>query len=66
LLWGINEAGLATLAPGGWKVWHYLVAVLMALFRGFTQIMLAFGVHDAGEEAQPSTPRSELTGRPFG
>jgi uncharacterized membrane protein HdeD (DUF308 family) len=138
LLSGINEAGLAALAPGGWKVWHYLVAGifllgalwgfirpvntffalasvlglilifygsfeiiqgvasravnplwwvnlivgillvllafwvsgsdrvyalaqrtflilfwvgLMALFRGFTQIMLAFGVRHAGEEA---------------
>jgi uncharacterized membrane protein HdeD (DUF308 family) len=28
LLAGINEAGLAALAPGGWKVWHYLVAVI--------------------------------------
>jgi uncharacterized membrane protein HdeD (DUF308 family) len=28
---GINEAGLAALAPGGWKVWHYLVAVLFLL-----------------------------------
>jgi uncharacterized membrane protein HdeD (DUF308 family) len=138
LLSGINEAGLAALAPGGWKIWHYLVAGifflgalwgfirpvntffalasvlglilifygsfeiiqgvasravnplwwvnlivgillvllafwvsgsdrvyalaqrtflilfwvgLMALFRGFTQIMLAFGVRHAGEEA---------------
>jgi uncharacterized membrane protein HdeD (DUF308 family) len=138
LLSGINEAGLAALAPGGWKVWHYLMAGifflaalwgfirpvntffalasvlglilifygsfeivqalasrmvnplwwvnlivgillvllafwvsgsdrvyalaqrtflilfwvgLMALFRGFTQIMLAFGVRHAGEEA---------------
>ena len=31
LLSGINEAGLAGLAPGGWKVWHYLVAVLFFL-----------------------------------
>jgi uncharacterized membrane protein HdeD (DUF308 family) len=149
LLSAINEAALAALAPGGWKVWHYLVAVLfflgalwgfirpvntffalasvlklilvfygsfeiiqgvasrpvnpmwwvnliigillvllafwvsgsdrvyalaqrtfpilfwvglMALFRGFTQIMLAFGVHHAGDEAtaalgDTATPR---------
>jgi uncharacterized membrane protein HdeD (DUF308 family) len=101
----------SALAPGGWKVWHHIVAVifvlgalwgfvrpvntffalasvlvlilifygsfeiiqgvasravnpwwwvnlitgilllLLALFRGFTQIMLAFGVRHAGEEA---------------
>jgi uncharacterized membrane protein HdeD (DUF308 family) len=31
LLAGINEAGLAALAPGGWKVWHYIVAVIFFL-----------------------------------
>jgi uncharacterized membrane protein HdeD (DUF308 family) len=31
LLSGINEAGLAALAPGGWKVWHYLVAGIFLL-----------------------------------
>jgi len=31
LLSGINEAGLAALAPGGWKVWHYLVAGIFFL-----------------------------------
>jgi hypothetical protein len=31
LLAGINEAGLAALVPGGWKVWHYIMAVLFIL-----------------------------------
>ncbi len=31
LLAGINEAGLAALVPGGWKVWHYIMAVLFVL-----------------------------------
>ena len=26
LVAGINEVGMAALAPGGWKVWHYLMA----------------------------------------
>ena len=26
LLAGINEVGMAALAPGGWKVWHYIMA----------------------------------------
>jgi hypothetical protein len=28
---GINEVGMASLAPGGWKVWHYLLAVIFFL-----------------------------------
>jgi hypothetical protein len=31
LLAGINEVGLATLAPGGWKVWHYIMAAIFFL-----------------------------------
>jgi Short repeat of unknown function (DUF308) len=31
LLSGINETGLAALAPGGWKVWHYIMAVIFLL-----------------------------------
>ncbi len=31
LLAGINEAGLAALVPGGWKVWHYIMSVLFVL-----------------------------------
>jgi len=26
LVAGVNEVGMAALAPGGWKVWHYLIA----------------------------------------
>src|SRR4029450_9057551 len=28
---GINEVGLAAMAPGGWKVWHYILAVIFFL-----------------------------------
>jgi uncharacterized membrane protein HdeD (DUF308 family) len=28
---GINEVGMAALAPGGWKVWHYLLAGIFFL-----------------------------------
>jgi len=28
---GINEVAMASLAPGGWKVWHYLMAVIFLL-----------------------------------
>jgi uncharacterized membrane protein HdeD (DUF308 family) len=28
---GINEVGMASLAPGGWKLWHYLLAVIFFL-----------------------------------
>jgi uncharacterized membrane protein HdeD (DUF308 family) len=28
---GINEVGVAALAPGGWKVWHYLLAAIFFL-----------------------------------
>jgi len=31
LLAGINEVGVATLTPGGWKVWHYIMAVIFFL-----------------------------------
>ena len=31
LLAAINEAGAAALAPGGWKVWHYIMAVIFFL-----------------------------------
>ena len=28
---GINELGLATMLSGGWKVWHYIMAVIFLL-----------------------------------
>jgi uncharacterized membrane protein HdeD (DUF308 family) len=28
---GINEVGIAAMAPGGWKVWHYILAVIFFL-----------------------------------
>jgi uncharacterized membrane protein HdeD (DUF308 family) len=28
---GLNEAGLATLVEGGWKVWHYIMAAIFFL-----------------------------------
>ena len=28
---GINEVGVAALAPGGWKVWHYVLAAIFFL-----------------------------------
>jgi ketoreductase RED1 len=31
LLAGINEVGVATLSHGGWKVWHYILAVIFFL-----------------------------------
>jgi uncharacterized membrane protein HdeD (DUF308 family) len=31
LLSGINEVGLASVAPGGWKVWHWILAVIFLL-----------------------------------
>ncbi|MEV4265267.1 DUF308 domain-containing protein [Kribbella sp. NPDC049584] len=31
LLAGINEVGVATLTPGGWKIWHYILAVIFFL-----------------------------------
>jgi uncharacterized membrane protein HdeD (DUF308 family) len=31
LLAAINEVGVAALAPGGWKVWHYIMAVIFFL-----------------------------------
>jgi uncharacterized membrane protein HdeD (DUF308 family) len=117
LIAGINEVGMASLAPGGWKVWHYIMAAIfllgglwgfirpvntffalasvlglilvlygafdiirgvasrplgqrtylilfwvgfLALFRGFSQLILAFTVRHAGQEAaaiDPAGPR---------
>jgi hypothetical protein len=31
LLSAINEVGLARVVPGGWKVWHYILAVIFFL-----------------------------------
>jgi uncharacterized membrane protein HdeD (DUF308 family) len=31
LIVGINEVGMASLAPGGWKIWHYVMAVIFLL-----------------------------------
>jgi uncharacterized membrane protein HdeD (DUF308 family) len=31
LIAGINEVAAASLAPGGWKVWHYIMAVIFLL-----------------------------------
>jgi hypothetical protein len=31
LIAGINEVGMASLAPAGWKVWHYIMAVIFLL-----------------------------------
>ena len=31
LVAGINEVGMAALAPGGWKVWHYIMAGIFLL-----------------------------------
>jgi uncharacterized membrane protein HdeD (DUF308 family) len=31
LLSGINEVGMAAVVPGGWKVWHYIMAVIFLL-----------------------------------
>jgi hypothetical protein len=31
LIAGINEVGIAALASGGWKVWHYIMAVIFLL-----------------------------------
>ena len=31
LLAGINEVGVAAVVPGGWKVWHYILAVIFFL-----------------------------------
>jgi uncharacterized membrane protein HdeD (DUF308 family) len=28
---GINEVGIAAMAPGGWKLWHYILAVIFFL-----------------------------------
>jgi uncharacterized membrane protein HdeD (DUF308 family) len=31
LVAGINEVGMAAVVPGGWKVWHYILAALFIL-----------------------------------
>jgi uncharacterized membrane protein HdeD (DUF308 family) len=31
LLAGINELGVAALSPGGWKIWHYIMAAIFIL-----------------------------------
>jgi uncharacterized membrane protein HdeD (DUF308 family) len=31
LLAGVNEVGMAAVVPGGWKVWHYILAGLFIL-----------------------------------
>jgi uncharacterized membrane protein HdeD (DUF308 family) len=31
LVAGINEVGMAAVVPGGWKVWHWILAVLFIL-----------------------------------
>jgi Short repeat of unknown function (DUF308) len=31
LIAGINEAGMAAVVPGGWKVWHYVMAFIFIL-----------------------------------
>jgi uncharacterized membrane protein HdeD (DUF308 family) len=31
LIAGINEVGMASLAPSGWKIWHYIMAVIFFL-----------------------------------
>jgi uncharacterized membrane protein HdeD (DUF308 family) len=31
LIAAINEVGMATLAPGAWKVWHYIMAAIFFL-----------------------------------
>jgi hypothetical protein len=31
LIAGINAVGMAAVAPGGWKVWHYLMAAIFVL-----------------------------------
>jgi uncharacterized membrane protein HdeD (DUF308 family) len=31
LIVGINEVGIASLAPAGWKIWHYIMAAIFLL-----------------------------------
>ena len=42
LVAGINEVGMAALAPGGWKLWHYIMA-------GDLPPGWPVGVHPAGQ-----------------
>ena len=44
LLAGINEVGVAAVVPGGWKVWHYILAVIFFLdaLYGFVQPVNTF------------------------
>jgi uncharacterized membrane protein HdeD (DUF308 family) len=46
LIAGINEVGMATLAPRGWKVWHYLMAGIFLLGRlwGFIRPVSTFAL----------------------
>ena len=44
LLAGVNEVGVASLSPGGWKVWHYLMAgiFLLGALYGFIRPVSTF------------------------
>jgi uncharacterized membrane protein HdeD (DUF308 family) len=44
LIAAINEVGVAALAPGGWKVWHYLMAAIFFLggLYGFVRPVSTF------------------------
>jgi len=44
LLAAINEVGVAAMAPGGWKVWHYIMAAifLLAALWGFIRPVNTF------------------------
>jgi len=44
LLAAINEVGMAAMAPGGWKVWHYIMAAifLLAALWGFIRPVNTF------------------------
>jgi hypothetical protein len=33
LVSAVDEVGLAVFAPGGWKVWHYIMAVIFSSAR---------------------------------
>ena len=63
----VNEVGLGSLMSGGWKILHYVMALIFfiwglwslvrpvdtffALFKGITQIVNAFGIRHAGKVA---------------
>jgi uncharacterized membrane protein HdeD (DUF308 family) len=47
LLAGLNEVAVASLAPGGWKVWHYIMAgifILGALWGFFRPVNTFFAL----------------------